>query len=122
MPMTVDLLDDLFDLPDADAGMNPDLAAWAKEHGDQAETPAPLRPINGPCGVCSNRATTRCLRCERPVCSRHHHVMVGMCDRCTDASTKEREEADGSVHDTTGGPFGDERPRRHAELDLDWIE
>lgn len=78
----IDLLDDVFDLPDDAPPMNEALQEWAAAHQEEAAAAARApreRRVRGPCSMCQSAATMRCLRCERPVCTKHHHVMVGIC-------------------------------------------
>lgn len=51
---------------------NAALDAWAKD----------LRPAKGGCHICQRDARGTCGSCERPVCSSHSWIMLGVCREC----------------------------------------
>lgn len=86
-----DLLD-MMDIPDR-LGTNADLEAF-RQTSDAGQTSAPRRTrTTGSCHVCDAATQNECLRCERPACTRHHHVMYGLCTVC--AHGKKQDEDDG---------------------------
>lgn len=114
----VDLLRDLLDTPGG-SGMNPDLAAWAEEHGVAAmPEPASRRSApaaSGPCRVCRKRAGHACLECGKTACLDHFLMMYGLCSVCGSDAQKEPTGRDDPE-------WGTSRGRPEADLDVDWVD
>jgi hypothetical protein len=94
---------DLLEIPEH-LETNTDLGEFANREPPAA---TPRNDTGGPCHLCQTHARRGCVRCERPACTSHHHVMYGLCHACVSDAKNSDEEV---LQD---------RPRN---LDIPWVE